>query len=333
MAGLLQPLAKEFKIVNDDGTPTDYFIRWAQQKQIDISGGITQGILEDYLAAHPLQAGSGISLTPDGNLSSSPTISAIASAILDQISTTRGTVLFRGASNWQGLGPGTSGQVLQTNGAGADPTWVTPTGGGGGSTGELPLVPPILANFTYQGNASGSLAANANGLIVNAPNNGSTYNGRAAYLGPVASFANMTITARLRRSVGLAQSSGGCNQIFIRNSSNGRMLVFGDGSNGASPYWQRWTNDTTFNANISTGTFQSDGGALGRPWRRIVVTGSSAAPQFSPDGYNWDTGGFAAEPYGTYLTAAGGAADQIGFSSHTVNGSWNYTVCQHFTVV
>ena len=38
-----------------------------------------------------------------------------------------GDMLYRGASSWARLAAGTSGQVLQTNGAGAAPTWVTPS--------------------------------------------------------------------------------------------------------------------------------------------------------------------------------------------------------------
>jgi hypothetical protein len=44
-------------------------------------------------------------------------------SILDMISSTRGTVLFRGASGWEALPPGTAGWRLTTNGAGADPSW------------------------------------------------------------------------------------------------------------------------------------------------------------------------------------------------------------------
>ena len=55
------------------------------------------------------------------------------SAILDSIGATQGDVLYRSASGWAVLTPGTSGQVLQTNGTGANPTWVTPSGGGGGA--------------------------------------------------------------------------------------------------------------------------------------------------------------------------------------------------------
>ena len=49
---------------------------------------------------------------------------APASTVLDALSTTRGTILYRGASAWLGLAPGTAGYVLQSGGAGADPSWV-----------------------------------------------------------------------------------------------------------------------------------------------------------------------------------------------------------------
>lgn len=52
-----------------------------------------------------------------------------ATQVLDNVSTTRGTVLYRGASNWLALSPGTSGNVLVTGGAGADPSWVRNSGG------------------------------------------------------------------------------------------------------------------------------------------------------------------------------------------------------------
>jgi hypothetical protein len=41
----------------------------------------------------------------------------------------RGNVLYRGASTWNNLAPGTSGQVLTTGGAGADPSWATVSAG------------------------------------------------------------------------------------------------------------------------------------------------------------------------------------------------------------
>lgn len=38
----------------------------------------------------------------------------------------QGSILYRGQNAWAPLAPGTANQVLQTNGAGANPSWVTP---------------------------------------------------------------------------------------------------------------------------------------------------------------------------------------------------------------
>jgi hypothetical protein len=45
--------------------------------------------------------------------------------------TTQGDILYRDASGLARLGAGTSGQYLKTLGAGANPVWDTPAGGGG----------------------------------------------------------------------------------------------------------------------------------------------------------------------------------------------------------
>lgn len=51
--------------------------------------------------------------------------SADIQVLLDGISSTQGTLLYRSASDWVALAPGTSGFRLQTNGAAADPSWVS----------------------------------------------------------------------------------------------------------------------------------------------------------------------------------------------------------------
>lgn len=152
MTGNLQPLDQKFPIVDAQGRPTLYFIKWAQQKQIDIGAGITAEqalqIIEQYLADHTLQAGSGIAITPSGNLSDSPTVAAEVQAILDQITNVHGSILFRGAAGWQALAPGTSGNFLKTNGAGADPSWATGGGGGGADLG------PAWVDLTFGSSSS-----------------------------------------------------------------------------------------------------------------------------------------------------------------------------------
>jgi hypothetical protein len=52
-----------------------------------------------------------------------------ATQVLDFISSTQGAILYRNASAWVALSPGTSGQFLKTNGAGANPAWETQAGG------------------------------------------------------------------------------------------------------------------------------------------------------------------------------------------------------------
>jgi hypothetical protein len=56
------------------------------------------------------------------------TSNADISKALDFLGTTQGGVLYRGATGWTVLPPGTAGYVLQTHGPGTDPTWALATG-------------------------------------------------------------------------------------------------------------------------------------------------------------------------------------------------------------
>lgn len=66
-------------------------------------------------------SGGGFTLTP------SSTVAPGIQTLLDGISNTQGSVLYRGASAWSALAPGAAGSVLTTGGAAADPSWVAPT--------------------------------------------------------------------------------------------------------------------------------------------------------------------------------------------------------------
>jgi hypothetical protein len=60
-----------------------------------------------------------------GNISGSTAlpVGITASNVLDTITNTRGNIVFRDASGWSALAVGTTGQLLRTNGAAADPSW------------------------------------------------------------------------------------------------------------------------------------------------------------------------------------------------------------------
>jgi len=83
MAGEIQPLDQSFAIVKPDGMPTEYFIWWAQQRQIDIQEGITaiqaQQLIDDWAAARDIFAGTG--LDGGGPLSADVTIDLADTAV------------------------------------------------------------------------------------------------------------------------------------------------------------------------------------------------------------------------------------------------------------
>lgn len=69
-----------------------------------------------------------------GNNTASPAAPAALTItnVLDLVGSTRGSIVYRGASAWSALTPGTATWVLTSNGAGADPSWtVAPSGASG----------------------------------------------------------------------------------------------------------------------------------------------------------------------------------------------------------
>lgn len=75
----------------------------------------------------------------DRSMSSSGTTKkATVNKILDSLAGStvgQGDIIYRGATNWTRLPAGTTGQFLQTNGAGSNPSWETVSGGAG--TGDV----------------------------------------------------------------------------------------------------------------------------------------------------------------------------------------------------
>lgn len=85
MAGTPQPISNLFPIVDGNGKPTLYFMKWAQARQIDIEAGITAAqantIIEAFFAEHPLIEGTGVTLLPSGNVADDVTVSLADTAV------------------------------------------------------------------------------------------------------------------------------------------------------------------------------------------------------------------------------------------------------------
>lgn len=58
-----------------------------------------------------------------------PAYNTFSAALDDAISSTQGTIMYRNATGWVGLAPGTATNVLTTGGAGANPSWAAAGGG------------------------------------------------------------------------------------------------------------------------------------------------------------------------------------------------------------
>jgi hypothetical protein len=129
MPGELQPLVNNQRIINSDGTPTEYFIRWAQERQIDIRNGITaeqaQELINEWAASRQIIAGFG--LGGGGDLSADVTL--VLDAELGDLNDVDLST------------PPTNGQVIGWNAT--TEVWhpINQSGGGGGRT------PPTLVQF------------------------------------------------------------------------------------------------------------------------------------------------------------------------------------------
>lgn len=156
MVDVIKHLSTQVPIVRPDGTPTPYFARLLES----ISDAKIAASIIEALGGDP---GSDQVVTWDDSAESLDFKSL--SDVLDFIgSAAHGDILYRDSAGWARLGAGTAGQVLQTNGASADPTWVTPS-----SSGQGPWT--SVASGTFSGSVvsvTGLAAYNEIMIVLNA---------------------------------------------------------------------------------------------------------------------------------------------------------------------
>lgn len=226
------------------------------------------------------------------------------SALLDAaIGTSHGAIIYRGASGWSLLAPGTSGYVLQTNGSGSDPTWVAQTGGGGGistivgagvssssSSVALPAVPvisrPALSSLSWVNQASATGVEHTNGpLVLSTYQNTGSVNGINALVKSVAGTDwTVTIQYAMGHHLGTSADISG---LIVYNSGDQKMYVAGLGGTGTINVW-RYDNPTAVPVtNVAAkGVFIYPTSV----WTRAKYTSSTTTLTFSYsiDGFTWE---------------------------------------------
>ena len=116
------------------------------------------------------------------------------SAIIDHdVDATQGDILYRSASSWIALPPGSAGQFLATGGAGANPSWVAATGSGSVTSVAL-TVPSFLSIAGSPITTSGTLAISLSGTALPIPNGGT---GQTTASASFAALSPLTVTGDL----------------------------------------------------------------------------------------------------------------------------------------
>jgi hypothetical protein len=190
-----------------------------------------------------------------GNTSGSAAIpvATTLSAMIDEALTasTQGDVLYRNATGWVALGPGTAGQVLQTGGAAANPSWVNQSGGGLSA----------IASDNLLANTTGSAAV------------------------PVATTLTALIDAAIGSTEGDVLYRGASSWNVLAPGTSGQVLTTGGAS--AVPSWTSvggtgTVTSVTAGAGLSGGTITTTGTvALAAIADKSVLgntSGSSAVP-------------------------------------------------------
>lgn len=251
-------------------------------------------------------------------------LSEALSAQLDSISNVRGSVLYRGATGWQGLLPGTTGQALVTNGPGADPIWST-VGGGNGWFYSPPTL-ATLSTIVAVGSGTTGIVESDDADIgfrmratINAVDEARL---RLQTLGTLPK----TVTARfLISSQGGDRCIGG---ICLRNSTTGQRVVVGHRSAQPVLFGLRQATGTTFNSAFDFAVPYAVG--VDGFWVRIVLDASgNASIQMSADGKDFNQ-----LFTRTASQVAGAGVDQVGIGITAGDPGAKTTAisCQYFTV-
>lgn len=206
------------------------------------------------------------------------------------------------------------------------------SGGGGGGGFENTITIPAAANFTLLNGAGGTNAATMGDygkgvfLLQNATP-GATGQIRFARHNTVTAGQAFTMTARMT-SIDPSQPYAQAQQasLILRNSANGRMILFGNGNADVTGYVQIFSGYTSG----QLGQYTAFSVMYQFPWKQITSDGTNLKFYVSKDGYYWVPGA-AGTTIANYLVAL----DEVGIGMQSIPNitTPHGTLCQSFTFV
>lgn len=214
-------------------------------------------------------------------------------------SAAQGDILYRGATAWERLGAGTSGQVLTTAGAGANPSWQTSSGGTGSTNSPAFSMNSLVLTGSVQYVASSAFLRTTNLWL----------DGGVSSL-----YSNV-----------LAANAGGLTNVLVTNILDGQTV----------DYWLFPSNGVT--VQLPQFTAAQWGGAAPKIesnlWNRIELTryGSVTNLRHSVEGYAlvFGSGTSTTTNHATReitLTASSGPSAPILVTNSYVGGGTNFTI-------
>lgn len=210
------------------------------------------------------------------------------SAMLDSsFGSSQGSILYRGATGWVALTPGTPGQLLSTGGSASNPSW-TSVAGGATSPFYATLLPPSASAFSLV-TATGITATLTNmpsgrGMTMN--NTGSGTNTYSSMEQPALSQSAFTVTTCIYLAsslsanwfvgIGVSDSSGKYDAFGWRNYSIGL---------GTFNEFMFSSINAYYNSTPLFGAFNPNGPI----WLKLQLASGNFVFSASFDGENWET--------------------------------------------
>lgn len=270
MVGTLQPLSKQFALVDQAGLPTDYFIRWAQERQIDIGAAISEAQAQTLIDAAVLAFAQSRHINSGTGLSGGGDLTADRTLALTNTGVTAGT-----------YGSATKYPVITVDAQGRLSLVTEQTVSGGG--GAWYFQPPSAASLSL---ASGDAT---NLTLTDDSNAGLLFDAGAPVAGPVLRTAYRTLTNKtldwdLKVKMSCPNTSAAFSAIalYLGDSVAGkaRTLEFRDNLTLDCITWTAITGGTRASVGVVTPRYNVN-------WWRVRHVGTNYEFMVSTNGKNW----------------------------------------------